>query len=193
MIAAYIRVSTSKQETDNQRKAIEDYAKDKGITIDTWVEETLSGRTRFRNRKVWDLVESFSKGDILIITKVSRIGRNMLDVAGFLGDLEYRGISVISINENFTLDGSILSRTLFHQMAFVSDWEVENTRVNTRMALKAKKSKGVVLGRPNGTKGSYKLRGREELVNSLVEDGLSVDEIAKELEVSTATVYRFLK
>ena len=84
MIYGYIRVSTDKQTTENQRFEIENFAQKNGIAINRWFEETISGATDFRQRKLGKLLKKLTKNDILIASEISRLGRNMLQVMTIL-------------------------------------------------------------------------------------------------------------
>lgn len=72
MIYGYIRVSTDKQSTENQRFEIENYSKKKGFRVERWVDETISGTTNVSDRQLGKLLKQIRKGDMLIITELSR-------------------------------------------------------------------------------------------------------------------------
>ena len=78
MIYGYIRCSTDHQNTINQKFEIEQFAKTNNLTIDHWVEETLSAKTNIKKRKLNSLLNKLKKDDILITTELSRLGRNLL-------------------------------------------------------------------------------------------------------------------
>ena len=76
----YVRVSTDKQETENQRYEVFKYANRKKLGNVEFVEETVSGRKSWKDRKLGNLIEEVQKGDILIVTELSRLGRSMLEI-----------------------------------------------------------------------------------------------------------------
>ena len=76
MIYGYVRVSTDKQSTENQRFEIENYSKAKGFRIERWVDETISGTTSVSDRQLGRLLKQIRKGDTLVTTELSRLGRN---------------------------------------------------------------------------------------------------------------------
>ena len=78
MIYGYIRVSTDKQCTENQRYEIEKYCKRSNVSVDSWVEETVSGTKRVEGRKLGRMLKRMRKGDILICAELSRLGRNLM-------------------------------------------------------------------------------------------------------------------
>jgi putative DNA-invertase from lambdoid prophage Rac len=80
MIYAYLRVSTDKQTVENQRYEILKYADIKKLSIDQWVEETASGVKSVKDRKVGELLTRMEKGDIFLVSELSRLGRNLMEV-----------------------------------------------------------------------------------------------------------------
>ncbi len=84
MVVAYIRVSTEKQSIKNQRYEILNYADDKNIKIDRWVEETISSRTKLKERKLYNTLRQLEKEDILVCTEVSRLGRSIMEVMSII-------------------------------------------------------------------------------------------------------------
>ena len=63
MVYGYVRVSTDKQTTENQRFEIENYSKVKGLKIGRWVDETISGTTNVSERRLGCLLKQARKGD----------------------------------------------------------------------------------------------------------------------------------
>lgn len=80
MIYAYIRVSTDKQSVENQWFEILKYADAQKITIDKWVEETVSSRRKLADRLLGQTLEQLAENDILIVSELSRLGRNLMEV-----------------------------------------------------------------------------------------------------------------
>ena len=78
MTAAYLRVSSNKQTTQNQRFEIEEYAKRNGILVDEWVEEVISGTKHHSHRKLGRLIKRLRKDDTLILSELSRLSRNLM-------------------------------------------------------------------------------------------------------------------
>ena len=72
MVYGYVRVSTDKQTTENQRFEIEKFTKSRNMRIDRWVDETISGTKVIADRQLGKLLKQIRKGDILITTELSR-------------------------------------------------------------------------------------------------------------------------
>ena len=90
---AYCRVSTAEQSTDNQVREIE--AAGFGVDTHRVVAETVSGSTAALQRNGFaKLVDRLERGDVLIVTKLDRLGRNAMDVRATVEKLESGGVRV---------------------------------------------------------------------------------------------------
>ena len=83
---AYIRVSSDKQSVENQKFEILKYCDKNRLQIDSWIEETESGTKKISSRKIGEVLTSMEKGDLLILSELSRLGRNLMDVMKILHD-----------------------------------------------------------------------------------------------------------
>ena len=93
MVYGYIRVSTDKQTVENQRFEINRFAEEKKLVIDNWIEETISGTVSPAKRNLGKLISKMEKGDVLICSELSRLGRNMFMIMSVLNLLmEYQKI-----------------------------------------------------------------------------------------------------
>ena len=71
---AYIRASTDKQDVQNQRLEILEYAREKSIKVDEFIALTMSSRKDSKHRRLDELLEKLGAGDTLIVTELSRLG-----------------------------------------------------------------------------------------------------------------------
>ena len=194
MIYGYIRVSSDKQSIENQRFESSNFCKKNNLTIGTWVEETISGMTRVENRKLGKLLKCMKKGDILICSELSRLGRNLLMIMGVLNECMNRDIQVWTIKDNYRLGSDINSKVL--AFAFGLSAEIERNLISqrTKEALARKKAEGVVLGRPKGSKSAKtKLTGQEKRIKELLDKRVSYSAIGRILGVHRLTVSSFVK
>ena len=190
----YIRVSTDKQTTENQKFEIEKYCQVKTIQIDEWIEETISATKKLEERKFGQLLKRMNKGDQLIVTELSRLGRNLMQIMSILHGCMERDIQVYTIKENYELGNNINSKVL--AFAFGLSAEIERNLISqrTKEALARKKAEGVILGRPKGSKSKkLKLTGRENEIIALLEKKISVSAIGRLLGVHRLTVSSYLK
>jgi DNA invertase Pin-like site-specific DNA recombinase len=150
MIYGYIRVSTDKQTTENQRFEILKFAHGKKLTIDRWIEETISATKKLSDRKLGRLLETMREEDILIVTELSRLGRSLLEVMSILHTLMERQVKVFTTKERYELGNNISSKVL--AFAFSLSAEIERSMISSRTkeALARKRSEGKRLGRPKG-------------------------------------------
>ena len=113
MIYDYIRVSTEKQNSENQKFEIAKYLKRNNLPEKViWIEETVSGTKNHKKRILGKYLEGFGNGDTLIVSKLSRLGRSLFDVMTILNDLITKKVRVISIKEKFESKDDINSQVL---------------------------------------------------------------------------------
>ena len=194
MIYGYIRVSTDKQTVENQRFEINSFIKKGNLHVDAWIEETISGTVSPEKRNLGKLIEKTKKGDVIICSELSRLGRNMLMIMSILNILMERGVVIYTVKERYKLGEDLTSKVL--AFAFSISAEIERTLISQRTteALRRKKSEGVVLGRPKGRKNShYKLTGCDYKIFQMLREGYPKSLISKQLGVSTSTLYLYLK
>jgi len=145
MRVGYLRVSTEGQDVENQRHAI-------GI-CDEWVSECVSGKASWRSRKLGTLITAYLKtGDTLVVSELSRLGRSFYEIIEILSILENRKVHVISIKENFNLSDDIQSKVIAFAFSLAAEIERQLISQRTKEALSYKRSQGVILGRPEGSK-----------------------------------------
>lgn len=189
---AYIRVCTDKQTTENQKFEILKFADEKKITIDSWMEETVSGTKKVTDRKLGDLLQKLTKDDRLIVTELSRLGRSLLEVMSILHTLMEKNVQVYTTKERYELGNNISSKVL--AFAFSLSAEIERSMISsrTREALARKKSEGAILGRPKGSFSKVtKLTGREEDIRELLKSKVSDSAIARIMKVNRVTLTKF--
>lgn len=84
MVIAYLRVSTEKQFLENQKEEIVRFAEKNNLSVDKWCKETVSGKVSTRNRKISRIFKTMKRGDILIVTEISRLSRTLLEIMNIL-------------------------------------------------------------------------------------------------------------
>src|SRR5918998_586781 len=145
---AYIRVSTDKQTTETQRFEILKFADAHKLSIDQWIEETVSGSKKVQERKLGHLLPTLQPQDVLIVTEISRLGRSLMEVMSFLHRLMEQEVTVYTIKEGYTLGNNLNSKVL--AFAFSLSAEIERAMISqrTKEALARKRSEANRLGRP---------------------------------------------
>lgn len=194
MIYGYIRVSTTTQTTENQRYEIEQFAIKQNIIIDEWIEETISSREDLSKRKLGRLIKKIKKGDMLISTELSRLGRDLLQIMGILNHCMNTGANILTIKDNYRLDAGIQGKILAFAFGLTAELERNLISQRTKEALAARKASGKKLGRPFGKKNSYlKLTGKESFIEKSLLNGTSKTEIAQKLHVHRETLSNFIR
>ena len=92
-ILGYLRISTDKQEINNQRLEILNYAQRERITIDDFIEKTISSKKTPKDRRIVELLEILNSGDTLIVTELSRIGRSTSEVIDIINEFMKKEIN----------------------------------------------------------------------------------------------------
>ena len=134
------------------------------------------------------------KGDVLICSELSRLGRNLLMIMGILNECMNKDIQVWTIKNNYRLGSDINSKVL--AFAFGLSAEIERNLISqrTKEALAREKAEGVILGRPIGRRSSKtKLTGQEKRIRELLEKKVSYIAISRILGVHLLTVSSFCK
>lgn len=195
MIYGYIRVSSDKQTVENQRFEINKFCEREKLTIDGWIEETISGTKAYNKRQLGTLLKRIQKDDLIICAELSRLGRNLFMIMEILNICMTKEAKVWTIKDNYRLGDDIQSKVL--AFAFGLSAEIERNLISqrTKEALARKKAEGVTLGRPKGRRNDpkkYKLSGKETLIRELLNAGVSKRQIAKICKVDRNTLDRYL-
>lgn len=195
-IYGYIRVSTDKQDSTNQKHEILEYAnKEKMGNVD-FIEETISSRVKFEKRDLSNLIMMMKDGDTLLVTELSRIGRSTMEVMSVFKILVEKGVKTHIIKSNFKIgaeEDKITSSVLIFAFGLAAELERELISQRTKSALAKKKAEGMILGRKKGQKVKSKLDGKEENIKELLGKNISVAAIAKIHDVGRTTMTSFIK
>ena len=195
MTYGYIRVSSDKQTVENQRFEIKNFCKRQNMKVDGWIEETISGTKSYNKRQLGRLLKKVEKGDLIICSELSRLGRNLFMIMEILNIRMSKECQVWTIKDNYRWGDDISSKVL--AFAFGLSAEIERNLISqrTREALARKKAEGVVLGRPKGRRTApekHKLYFKRQLIVSLLNEGVSKRQIAIIVKVDRGTLNRYI-
>ena len=112
MIYGYCRISTNHQQVSNQKHEIQTFIDKNNLMVDKWIEEVISSRKPLNERKLGKIIKKLQKGDILIATELSRLGRNLLEVMGILQNCLEKECQIWTLKENYRLGADIQSKVL---------------------------------------------------------------------------------
>ena len=193
MIFAYIRVSTELQSYEGQRYEIEQWVSRRQWVIDKWVQEKASGTKALKKRTLDSLLKRMKKGDTLICTELSRLGRNMMMVMSILNTCSQKGIKIYSIKDSFELSDSLNAKIIAFAFSLAAEIERNLISQRTREALAAKRAAGVKLGRPFGKSRERKrFEQKEAYIRAQLAQGVTIGSLAEELHVHRNTLSRYL-
>lgn len=189
---AYLRVSTIDQNLEKNKMDILKLANDKKLGQVEFVEEIVSGKISWKNRKIFGIVQLFEKADNLIVSELSRLGRSMLECMEILSICSERGINVYAIKGNWNLDNTIQSKIIAMAFSMAAEIERELLSSRTKEALRVLKMNGVKLGRPKG-KGKSKLDQHRPEIEALLKNGSTKKSVAIRYGISEQGFYNWLR
>ena len=184
-IGIYLRVSTNGQNTELQRKEIENYLSVRGWTNWTIYEDKLTGTTN--QRPALKLMMSDARArkiDAIICWKMDRLFRSLKDLVTTLQELSDFGVEFVSIKDQIDMT-TASGRLMTHLLAAFAEFEAALIKERVCAGLANAKRNGVILGRPTVIN-KYK-------VVRLKEQGLSLSEIAKQINKTKSAVSKTLK
>lgn len=192
MIIGYLRVSTEKQNPENQRDEIRRFAQEKVFQIDCWVVETVSGKIAHKKRKLGRLLRKMNKGDTLIVTEISRLSRSLTEIMAIMGECLDRQINIYTTKERYTFDNSINSKVLCFAFGLVAEIERNLISMRTKEALALKRAEGVRLGRRPGSDVKMQvIRDNSDRIEAMLASGMTVTKICRKIGISRNTWYKF--
>ena len=177
----------------SQKHEITGYCKKRGLVVDKWISESVSGTVDVDKRMLGRIIHKMKKGDILVCTELSRLGRNMLMIMGILNQCSQKGISIYTIKDNFSLSDNINSKIVAFAFALAAEIERNLISQRTKEALAVKRMEGVRLGRPPGSSRKKNIFIKEyHHIRRMLDDGENITEIAGKYGVHRNTMRKYL-
>jgi DNA invertase Pin-like site-specific DNA recombinase len=189
---AYLRVSTADQNTQKNKNEILLFSNDRKFGNVDFVEETVSGKKSWKERKIKAVIDNLDEGDRLIVPELSRLGRSMLEIMEILSVAKEKGVHIYDIKGNWELNGSIQSKVMAMVFSMAAEIERDLISSRTKEALRARKAAGVKLGRPKGP-GKSKLDPFREEIVALLKNGSTKTYLAKKYNTSLPNFYNWLE
>lgn len=195
MTYGYIRVSSDKQTVENQRFEINKFCAAHGMKIDNWIEETISGTKTYQSRKLGELLNNTQKGDTIICSELSRLGRNLFMIMEILNICMVRSCRLWTIKDGYHLGDDINAKVL--AFAFGLSAEIERNLISqrTKEALARKRAEGVHIGRPVGRHTRIerlRLNKYHEQIVELIDSGKSLCFISRILNINRNSLRRYV-
>lgn len=195
MIFGYLRVSTDEQDAQNQTLGINIKAEQLGLTISKWIVDSgVSGTKEPEDRNLGYILKKMKKGDVIIASELSRLGRKTFMVMRILELCMANGVKVYTVKDGYELGDNIQSKVLAFAFGLAAEIERDMISQRTKEALARKRAEGVILGRPIGRKSTVvKLTGKENYIQSQLDKKTPKVKIAKKLGVHRHTLSSFIK
>lgn len=194
-VYGYLRVSTDKQDCDNQKIGVEALAEKLGLPIESWIiDDGVSGTKEPQKRKLGKLLRKIKTGDVIICSELSRLGRKLFMVISILEHCMKIGAKVLTVKDGYELGDNVQSKILAFAFGLVAELEREMISKRTKEALQRRKMNGQAIGRMKGAKNKrHVLDGKEDKIIALLNAGVAKTKIAKDLKISNGTLYDFIK
>jgi DNA invertase Pin-like site-specific DNA recombinase len=177
---AYIRTSTDKQDLNNQKLEILEFARKKDLKVDEFVQITISSRKTSKQRRIDEVLERLGDSDALVVTELSRLGRSTAEVIALINELVARNIRIIILKQNLDIhQHDMNSKIVITLFSLFAELERDLISLRTKEALAAKRLQGITLGKPKGTIQKSKFDKDMERIKELLGLGLSVRKITK--------------
>lgn len=182
-IFSYCRVSTTEQTTENQILAI----RQKGYEVNDarTISETVSGSVEAMKREKFKMLinHQMERGDMLVVLKLDRLGRDNIDVQNTINLLTDKGIKVACLDLPVADLSSAEGKLMLQMFSAFAEFERNRIRERTKEGLDRAKAQGKKLGRPEA-------HGTTQSVQAKKTEGLSQSKAAEALGLGIATVKR---
>ncbi|MEB7433238.1 recombinase family protein [Staphylococcus chromogenes] len=181
MKIGYARVSTGLQNLNLQEDQLKAYGCEKIFS------DYISG-SKSKRPGLDKVIEFARSGDTIVVWRLDRLGRNMKDLITLVNELNNRGVSFHSLEENITMDkSSSTGQLLFHLFAAFAEFERNLILERSSAGRIAARARGRLGGRPE------KLNRKDlKLLKTLYDNGTPIKAIAEQWQVSRTTIYRYL-
>jgi DNA invertase Pin-like site-specific DNA recombinase len=189
---AYLKTSLDRQEIQEQKRVILEFAHREDITVSRFIEMPASATN---GKRIDQLFSQLASGDTLIVSEFSRIGRSVGQIVRTVAALIKGKVHFIAVKEGIWLDEERNSQTqaMVRMFGLLAETDRELVSIHTKEGLAAAKGKGKKLGRPKGSLGRSKLDGQTEEIKRLLALGVSKGSVAKIMGVERGTVNHFVK
>ncbi len=178
MKISYIRVSSSSQSLDVQREAVQNYGATKIF------EEKVSGTSTQGREQLKECLEFVREGDELVITRIDRLARSVLDLQLIVKELNEKGVTLTATEQPISTKDAT-SKCFLDMLGVFAELETNLRKERQMEGIAKAKAKGVYKG------GKKKIDVSE--IRRLKNEGLGATKIAKELNIHRDSVYRLLK
>lgn len=197
MIYGYLRVSSDEQDVNSQKQGVESFCNEHNWKIDKFItDEGVSGGKDPDKRKLGPLLKLVEKGDKIICSEISRLGRDLYMVMDILHFCMEKECVIYTVKDKFVLGDDISSKVLAFAFGLSAEIERQMIRQRTREGLRLRMKMGVLLGRPIGRANSdeaQKYGAWKEKLKQMVEWQMRPRQIARVIGCDRNTVSRLVQ
>jgi DNA invertase Pin-like site-specific DNA recombinase len=194
----YCRVSTQSQDVEKQKHSLLNYGYENNISFEEIIEVVQSSRKSTKEREIDKLIDIAKSGDVILITRLDRLGRNTREFLNIVDILKNKGITLHIIKENMIINPNkndpmtnlfLILISSFSQLE--RDWISERTIAGLEKA----KAEGKMLGKPKGAiSNNTQFEEHKEKISEYLKLGLSYEKIVKVIGVgSKSSLYSFVQ
>ena len=184
----YARVSTITQSLKNQRHEIFEYAHRNNMLIDYIFEVEISSTKNKKQRLIDCVLNKLNQGDVLIVTKLDRLGRSTIEVLQIIEEIKNKGIILHIIKDGLVIDGNIsnsINDMMLTLLSGFAQMERDFISERTKSALAQRKAHGIKLGRKKGAIVKSKYDEHLDRIKVLLSKNVSVSSISKIISIGT--------
>lgn len=194
MIYGYLRVSSDEQDVNSQKQGVDGFASEKGWSIDKYItDEGVSGGKDPDKRKLGPLLKIIQRGDVIICSEISRLGRDLYMVMDILHFCMEQGCIIYTVKDKFILGDDIQSKVLAFAFGLSAEIERQMIRQRTKEGLKLRVKMGVLVGRPIGkTNDNFEIDNKKDAIIEQYKWGVPLRRIATNFNVNRSTLDRAL-
>ena len=155
MIYGYLRVSKIDQHLESQKSLIARYVVNHKMVIDEWIQVEISSRKSAEMRRITELLEKVKTGDMVIVSEISRVGRSIKEVLQIIEELiQVKKCRLVLVKQGLDLDpinkNDITNKILLTIFTMMAELERDFISERTKEGLKARRERGIILGKPKG-------------------------------------------
>ena len=184
----YARVSTITQSLKNQRHEIFEYAHRNNMLIDYIFEVEISSTKNKKQRLIDCVLNKLNQGDVLIVTKLDRLGRSTIEVLQIIEEIKNKGIILHIIKDGLVIDGNIsnsINDMMLTLLSGFAQMERDFISERTKSALAQRKAHGIKNRRKKGAIVKSKYDEHLDRIKVLLSKNVSVSSISKIISIGT--------
>jgi DNA invertase Pin-like site-specific DNA recombinase len=179
-VIGYIRVKADSQDLEKQKHLLLDYARKNQLSVNEFIHAEASSSKGIKERIISELLTRLTKGDTLLVTDLSSLGRTMLETLNIINELSQNGVDIVFVRQPELSTIGTHAKLLLKIYSYFAEAEREYISIRTKQGLAAARAKGKMLGRPKGSRNKNRvLDPYKEQIKEYLQMGLNLASIMK--------------